>query len=73
MLLLQKGQKPTLSQMRAEIGKIRDYTPPPAANGKVNGFDVSHRGVETRAYVFTEREAAAARLMPKSRTRIIIS
>jgi len=30
----------------------------------LNGFDVSHRGVETRAYVFTEREAAAARLMP---------
>ena len=30
----------------------------------LNGFDVSHRGVETRAYVYTEREAAAARLMP---------
>jgi propionyl-CoA carboxylase alpha chain len=29
-----------------------------------NGFDLSHRGVETRAYVYTEREAAAARLMP---------
>ena len=25
---------------------------------------LSHRGVETRAYVYTEREAAAARLMP---------
>jgi propionyl-CoA carboxylase alpha chain len=29
----------------------------------LNGFDLSHRGVETRAYVYTEREAAAARLM----------
>jgi propionyl-CoA carboxylase alpha chain len=32
--------------------------------GVPNGFDLSHRGVETRAYVYTEREAAAARLMP---------
>jgi propionyl-CoA carboxylase alpha chain len=32
-----------------------------------NGFDLSHRGVETRAYVYTEREAAAARLMPAKR------
>ena len=30
----------------------------------LNGFDLTHRGVETRAYVYTEREAAAARLMP---------
>jgi len=29
-----------------------------------NGFDLAHRGVDTRAYVYTEREAAAARLMP---------
>jgi propionyl-CoA carboxylase alpha subunit len=29
-----------------------------------NGFDLLHRGCETRAYVYTEREAAAARLMP---------
>jgi propionyl-CoA carboxylase alpha chain len=32
-----------------------------------NGFELSHHGVETRAYVFTEREAAAARLMPAKR------
>src|SRR5262249_3065665 len=32
-----------------------------------NGFDLSHRGVETRAYVYTEREAAAARLMPSKK------
>jgi propionyl-CoA carboxylase alpha subunit len=30
----------------------------------LNGFDLFHRGVETRAYVYTEREAAAAQLMP---------
>jgi propionyl-CoA carboxylase alpha chain len=30
----------------------------------LNGFDLSHHGVETRAYVYTEREAEAARLMP---------
>jgi propionyl-CoA carboxylase alpha chain len=29
-----------------------------------NGFALSFRGVETRAYVYTEREAAYARLMP---------
>ncbi len=33
----------------------------------LNGFYLSHRGVETRAYVYTEREAAAARLMPVKR------
>jgi propionyl-CoA carboxylase alpha chain len=32
--------------------------------GVPNGFALSHRGVETSAYVFTEREAAYARLMP---------
>jgi propionyl-CoA carboxylase alpha chain len=29
-----------------------------------NGFVLAHRGVEARTYVYTEREAAAARLMP---------
>jgi propionyl-CoA carboxylase alpha chain len=29
-----------------------------------NGLVLAHRGVETRAYVYTEREAAAVRLMP---------
>jgi propionyl-CoA carboxylase alpha chain len=29
-----------------------------------NGFLLAHRGVEVRAYVYTEREAGAARLMP---------
>ncbi|MEA2937507.1 MAG: propionyl-CoA carboxylase alpha chain, partial [Alphaproteobacteria bacterium] len=30
----------------------------------LNGFDLAHRGVETRAYVYGEREAEVARLMP---------
>ena len=30
----------------------------------LNGFDLAHRGVEARAFVYTEREAAAARVMP---------
>ncbi|MCC6775244.1 MAG: acetyl/propionyl/methylcrotonyl-CoA carboxylase subunit alpha [Hyphomicrobiales bacterium] len=30
----------------------------------LNAFDLLHRGVEIRAHVYTEREAAAARLMP---------
>jgi propionyl-CoA carboxylase alpha chain len=30
----------------------------------LNGFDLSWHGVQARAYVFTENEAAAARLMP---------
>jgi propionyl-CoA carboxylase alpha chain len=33
-----------------------------------NGFALSHRGIETNAYVFTEREAAYARLMPVKQT-----
>jgi propionyl-CoA carboxylase alpha chain len=32
--------------------------------GIPNGFALSYRGVETKAYVYTEREAAYARLMP---------
>jgi propionyl-CoA carboxylase alpha chain len=30
----------------------------------LNGFDLAHRGIQARAFVYTEREAAAARLMP---------
>jgi len=29
-----------------------------------NGFQLAHRGVETRAFVYTEREAEAVKLMP---------
>jgi propionyl-CoA carboxylase alpha chain len=34
----------------------------------LNGFDLFHHGVETRAYVYTEGEAQAARLMPPKKT-----
>ena len=33
-----------------------------------NGFDLAYRGIRTRAFVYTEREAAAARLMPVKAT-----
>src|SRR5262249_56274006 len=33
-----------------------------------NGFEVDHGGMEGKAYVFTEREAEAARLMPLNKT-----
>jgi propionyl-CoA carboxylase alpha chain len=33
-----------------------------------NGFELAYRGVEAKAYVFTEREAAAAHLMPLNKT-----
>jgi propionyl-CoA carboxylase alpha subunit len=33
-----------------------------------NGFTLSYRGVETRAYVYTEREAGYARLMPEKKS-----
>jgi propionyl-CoA carboxylase alpha chain len=33
----------------------------------LNGFELAHRGVEVRALAYTEREAAAARLMPVKR------
>jgi propionyl-CoA carboxylase alpha chain len=33
-----------------------------------NGFELAHRGVEARAYVYTQREAQYARLMPVRRS-----
>jgi propionyl-CoA carboxylase alpha chain len=33
-----------------------------------NGFELAYRGIEAKAYVFTETEAAAARLMPLNKT-----
>jgi propionyl-CoA carboxylase alpha subunit len=33
-----------------------------------NGFDLAYRGIRTKAFVYTEREAAAARLMPVKTT-----
>jgi propionyl-CoA carboxylase alpha chain len=46
------------------LGTIDDRPTSVQVRPVLNGFDLSHRGVETRAYVYTEREAAAARLMP---------
>lgn len=37
----QKGQYPTLIQLRTEIGKIRSLSPLPQTNGTVPNFDVS--------------------------------
>ena len=37
----QKGQYPTLIQLRTEIGKIRSLSPLPQTNGTLQGFDVS--------------------------------
>jgi len=34
-----------------------------------NGFLLAHQGVEVRAFVYTEREAAAARLMPAKQAK----
>jgi propionyl-CoA carboxylase alpha chain len=45
-------------------GTIDDETISVQVRPVLNGFELSHRGVELRAYVYTEREVAAARLMP---------
>jgi propionyl-CoA carboxylase alpha chain len=49
-------------------GTIGDWRVSVQVRPAPNGFDLSHRGAETRAYVYTEREAAAARLMPVKAT-----
>jgi propionyl-CoA carboxylase alpha chain len=33
-----------------------------------NGFELAYRGIEAKAFVYTEREAAAARLMPAKKS-----
>jgi propionyl-CoA carboxylase alpha chain len=48
-------------------GSIDEETISVQVRPVLNGFDLAHRGVELRAYVYTEREAAAARLMPVKR------
>ena len=45
-------------------GHVRDRCIEVQVRPAANGFVLAHRGVETRAFVYTEREAAAARLMP---------
>ncbi len=44
-------------------GTIDDRLTSVQVHPVLNGFDLAHGGIETRAYVYTEREAAAARLM----------
>jgi propionyl-CoA carboxylase alpha chain len=45
-------------------GTINDKPATVQVRTILNGFALSYRGVETRAYVYTEREAGYARLMP---------
>jgi propionyl-CoA carboxylase alpha subunit len=45
-------------------GTIDDHPVAVQVRAVANGFALSYRGVETRAFVFTEREADYARLMP---------
>jgi propionyl-CoA carboxylase alpha chain len=45
-------------------GTVDDYAVTVQVRDILNGFALSCRGVETRAYVYTEREAGYARLMP---------
>jgi propionyl-CoA carboxylase alpha chain len=48
-------------------GTINDRPATVQVRAIPNGFALSYRGVETRAYVYTEREARYARLMPTSK------
>src|SRR5262249_25891254 len=45
-------------------GTLDDLPLAVQARPVLNGFDLAHRGVQAPAFVYTEREAAAARLMP---------
>jgi propionyl-CoA carboxylase alpha subunit len=45
-------------------GTVDSYPATVQVRAIPNGFALSYRGVETRAYVYTEREAGYARLMP---------
>jgi len=45
-------------------GQVGTHTVAVQVRPILNGFLLTHRGVETRAYVYTEAEAAYARLMP---------
>ena len=50
--------------IRSGAVRSRAWRSPCRCGRGSTGFDLSHRGVETTAFVYTEREAAAARLMP---------
>ena len=54
-----------LEARRAGVERLGDGQPVAVQVRPIaNGFLLSHRGVETKAYVYTELEAASARLMP---------
>jgi len=46
------------------VGTVDEHPLAMQVRAVLNGFDLAHRGVQARAFVYTEREAAAARLMP---------
>jgi propionyl-CoA carboxylase alpha chain len=46
------------------VGTLDDLPLAVQVRPVLNGFDLAHRGIQARAFVYTEREAAAARLMP---------
>ncbi|HEU5018860.1 MAG TPA: acetyl/propionyl/methylcrotonyl-CoA carboxylase subunit alpha [Pseudolabrys sp.] len=48
-------------------GRIDGYRVAVQVRPILNGFALAYRGVEAKAYVYTEREAAYARLMPVKR------
>jgi propionyl-CoA carboxylase alpha chain len=58
---LRSGWKPGDTLWR---GTINDKPLTVQVRAIPNGFALSYRGVETKAYVYTEREAGYARLMP---------
>jgi propionyl-CoA carboxylase alpha subunit len=49
-------------------GTINDKSVAVQVRAIPNGFALSHRGVEAKAYVYTEREAGYARLIPARKT-----
>ena len=46
------------------IGTVDDLPAAVQVRPVLNGFDLAHHGFQARAFVYTDREAAAARLMP---------
>ncbi len=66
------GNKPGPVRLRSDwkagdpiwTGSINDKPATVQVRTILNGFALSYRGVETKAYVYTEREAGYARLMP---------
>jgi propionyl-CoA carboxylase alpha chain len=60
-LRLSSNWKPSAELWR---GSVNDTSVAVQVRAIPNGFALSHRGVEAKAYVFTDREAAYARLMP---------